>query len=119
MKAQVVSVYSSDIDIDTYVSEDPLVDGQWIRFMVGSVGSIGSEAFDVIVCTPQWLAQIIAKEGPQIGRHHVIVESFDVPTAINFITQRIEELERDDWHSLGERIGWIGMWTEDPREYER
>ncbi len=117
MKAHVKLVYSSDVDVDTYVPQNPENDGQWVRFMVGQTDAPHFEAFDVLLCTTAWLADRVASEGPQIGRHHVIFNSLDLPAAIEFVRRAIEKLERDDWPTLSDRVGWIGMATEDAREY--
>ena len=101
---------SSDIDIATYVSADPLDDAVWLRFMVGASDSLGEESFDVLVCTATWLARTARESGPQIGRHHLIVDRMDVTGAIDFLRGRIEALEGPEWSILAERIGRIGAW---------
>ena len=110
MRPVVRSAMSSDVDIATYESMDPLDDAVWIRFMVGPSDSIGEESFDVLVCTAAWLARTVRESGPQMGRHHLIVDRMDVGAAIGFLRSQIEALDAPTWPILGERIGRIGAW---------
>ncbi len=110
MKAVIRSVYSSDVDVDSYAAEDPENDGVWVRFIVGPDEGPGEESFDVLVCTPLWLRDVVATEGPQIGRHHLIVEPFDLGKAVDFMRHRIESVAADDWSALGKKLARLGYW---------
>lgn len=110
MRASVRSAHSSDVEIETYVPADPADDGVWVRLIVGPADGPGEESFDVLVCTPLWLRKVVASEGPQIGRHHVIVDPFDLGVAVEFLRREIESLEADDWEALGEKVARFGYW---------
>lgn len=110
MRAAVRSVYSSDVDVDSYVPEDPERDGVWVRLIVGPADGPGEESFDVLICTPLWLREVVAKEGPQIGRHHLIVDSFDLGEASAFLRRQMESVEANDWPTLGAKLARIGHW---------
>lgn len=110
MKAVVRSVYSADVDVSAYVAEDPDNDGVWIRLLVGPADGAGEESFDVLVCTPLWLRGVIAKDGPQIGRHHLLVHPFDLAQAQEFLRVQFESVEAPDWPTLGEKLARLGYW---------
>lgn len=110
MRAVVRSVHATDVDVDSYVSIDPERDGVWIRLIVGPADGPGEESLDVLVCTPLWLRDVVKKEGPQIGRHRLIVDPFDLSEAIPFLTARCEAVEADDWSALLEKLGRLGLW---------
>ncbi|WP_427887941.1 Imm8 family immunity protein [Kribbella sp. GL6] len=117
MKAAVRLVYSADVEVQTYVSPDPDDDGVWVRFIVGPEGGPGEESFDVLVCTPLWLRRVVRAEGPQVGRHHLIVDPFDLRLAIGFLLRRFEELEAPTYDELAEKLARLGLWEfEDYRE---
>lgn len=98
-------------DPATYVSPTPETDAYHLRMIVGPHDSPGEEFFDVLVCTPLWLASEIDKHGPQIGRHHLVVGHLDMPKAIAFLRERIEHrTSASTWHELAEKIGRIGLW---------
>lgn len=103
-------MFSADVDVDTYVPEDPANDGIWVRLIVGPADGPGEESFDVLVCTPLWLSDAIALGGPQIGRHHLIVEPFDLALAGRFLRSRFTAAEAPDWPTLGEKLGRLGYW---------
>lgn len=110
MRAAVRSIYSADVDIETYVPDDPENDGVWIRLILGPADGPGEESFDVLVCTPMWLRHVVAREGPQIGRHHLIVDPFDLAEAQDFLRRQVESVEADDWPTLGGILARIGYW---------
>lgn len=110
MKAIVRSIYSTDVDVDSYVPAVPEVDGIWVRFIIGPVVGPGEESFDVLICTPLWLKRVVEREGPQFGRHRLIVDPLDLPGAITFLKERFEDIEAENWSELGEKLGRLGYW---------
>lgn len=110
MRATVRSVYSADIDVDTYRAEQPDEDGVWVRLIVGPADGPGDESFDVLVCTPLWLKRVVRTEGPQIGRHHLVVDSMDLRLAIDYLRSQFESVEAPDWPSLGQQLARLGRW---------
>ena len=110
MRASVRTVYSADADIDTYVPEDPSRDGLWVHLLVGPEGGEGEESFDRLICTPLWLRDVIAREGPQFGRHHLIIDPFDLGLAERVLRRKFESMEAEDWPSLGEKLSRLGYW---------
>jgi hypothetical protein len=97
-------------DIEVYVSPDPHDDACWLRMIIGPLGERGEESFDLLVCTPAWLARILPEQGPQIGRHRLIVESLDMAKAQAFLRDRIQRLEAPTWPELAEKISRLGHW---------
>lgn len=110
MRAHVREVYSPDIDVERYTPLNPHDDGQWVRFIIGPDNAPGEESFDVLVCTPAWLSDVISTDGPQIGRHHLIVDPMDLNEAITFLRRRFESLTAADWDGLAEKLSRIGHW---------
>ncbi|MFF0344347.1 immunity 8 family protein [Kribbella sp. NPDC004875] len=104
------SAYSSDVDVETYVSADPRDDAVWIRLIVGPADGAGEESFDVLVCTPAWLQRVIREKGPQVGRHHLIVEEMDLPRVVAFLRRRFEEVEAPTWRGVAGKLARIGYW---------
>lgn len=82
----------------------------WIRLIVGPDDGPGDESFDVLVCTPIWVGDVIKRDGPQIGRHRLLVDPFDLPAAVSFLKDRFEAVEADDWSTLCEQLARMGHW---------
>lgn len=98
---------------------DPSDVGEWIRVMAGPAGEAGEESFDLLVCTPAWLAREVAKNGPQVGRHYLIVESWDAARVRSIVTHLFERETAENWPRLGEKLARLGHWEfEDYRPYE-
>ncbi|WP_456786054.1 immunity 8 family protein [Cellulomonas sp. P5_C5] len=112
MRAALRETYSLDdgVEIDTYVPRDPTNDGVRVRLMVGPADGDGEESFDVLVCTPAWLQEIVDEHGPQLGRHLLLVGTLDLPAAVSFLRDHVEALEAPDWRGLAEKLARVGNW---------
>lgn len=110
MRACLRSFDGLSVDAGTYSPADDSCDGVWIRMTVGPLGGQGNESFDVLICTPEWLRKTIRAEGPQIGRHRLVMEPLDLAEAREFLRTRIESLEAANWTELGEKVGRLGFW---------
>lgn len=121
MKATIRQFHSPDADLDTYVSADPADDALLVQMLIGPADedrdSDSAESFDVLVCTPRWLAREASTHGPTVGRHHLVVDSLEIPIALEFLRARVAEATAPTWHELALQLGRIGKWEfEDYRE---
>lgn len=113
MRAVVRRLHSPDVDLDSYSPEDPAEVGVLVQVIVGPRDGLGEESFDVIVCTPQWLSRTVRLDGPVIGRHHLIVERWNLARIQAFLTKAVEAEHASNWEELGTRIGRLGRWEFD------
>jgi hypothetical protein len=117
VKATIRQFHSPDADLDSYVSVDPADDALFIQMLVGPADGDGEESFDLIVCTPRWLARQAITHGPVAGRHHLVVDALEIPVALDFLRARVAEATAPTWHELALQLGRIGKWEfEDYRE---
>lgn len=110
MRAVVRELRSPDVEFDEHVPDDPEDVGVLVQIMAGPVSGPGEESFDVMVCTPRWLERRVRETGPVIGRHHLVVESWDAGGIRRYLTGAVESVEGDTWTELAEKIGRVGMW---------
>lgn len=110
MKTSVRRLHSPDVDLETYVPDDPEDVGVLVQIMAGPAGGPGEESFDVVVCTPRWLERWIREEGPLIGRHHLIIERYDGARVRLYLTEAVESEEAQTWPDLALKLGRIGKW---------
>lgn len=83
------------------------------RMIVGPVDAPGEESFDVVVCTPDWMANACRRAGGIYdARHHLVVsfEDFDQRALRAWLAARVEQIEADTWQQVGERLGRLGHW---------
>ncbi|HEV2885883.1 MAG TPA: immunity 8 family protein [Jatrophihabitans sp.] len=110
MRAVIRRLHSPDADLDTYLPIDPTDVGVLVQIMAGPEGKPGEESFDVVVCTARWLDRWVAEHGPLVGRHHLIIERWDLARIRRYLTQAVESEEAATWGELAVRIGRIGKW---------
>ena len=91
---------------DTSISHDS--ECNLLKLTVGTIGGQERESFDVTVCTPDWLARHVAKNGPELGRYHLIVEYMSTKVARAFTSERIKRQQADDWPTLVNRLSRMG-----------
>jgi hypothetical protein len=80
--------------------------------LIGPPGSPGEESFDVVVCSPEWLAARCREVGLYDARHHLVVnvEQFDKRQLRTWLEFRISSAEAETWTEIAERLGRLGYW---------
>ncbi|XVX18676.1 Imm8 family immunity protein [Actinomycetota bacterium] len=99
---------------------DPAEFSLLARMIVGPADMPGEESFDVIVCTPEWLAKACSQVGGIYNaRHHLVVnfDGFDQRALRAWLSARVREVEADTWAEVGHRLGRLASWEfEDYRD---
>lgn len=79
-------------------------------FAAGPLDGPGEEIFHVTICTPEGLAEMVARDGVVIGRHLMFVASIDTGLVEATIRDRLRRVEGETWSELAEKIGRLGYW---------
>jgi hypothetical protein len=79
-------------------------------FAAGPLGQPGEETFQVTVCTPEFVAKMVERDGIVIGRHLMFVASVDTARAEDTVRDRLRRIDGDTWSELAAKIGRIGLW---------
>jgi hypothetical protein len=81
--------------------------------LVGPSDSPGEESFDLVVCSPQWLAARCREVGLYDARHHLVVdvEQFDKRHLRTWLESRVSNGQAETWREIGERLGRLGQWA--------
>jgi len=118
MKAEIKEFHSPDVD--DLASWRPETESfqVFIQLLIGTKGERGEEAFNLLVCSPSWLAEEVRKVGVVDGRHMFVVDTWNWPVISRYFRRRVTNVEAEDWDSLALILGRIGMWEyEDYKEY--
>ena len=108
MRAELKRVHSPDVnDLTSYQPQGPF--GILVQLMIGPDGMPGEEAFDTIVCSPDWLAEH-TKSPNLVGDHQIVVEKYDYPSLYKQVQDFCQSLEEDTWQDLAAKLGKIGKW---------
>ncbi|HDR9154564.1 TPA: immunity 8 family protein [Burkholderia vietnamiensis] len=112
MKAEIKSLHSLQLEdrLINYWPDDVSNFGTWIRAYIGPQEEAGSEAFDIQVCTPEWLKAQCATQGPTWGRHMLIVEAYDYDSIKAVIERYVAGCDGDDWAAIATKLSRIGAW---------
>jgi hypothetical protein len=120
MKAELKRLHTPDAD--DLRSFAPATHGHFalvVQAMVGPVGDDGEESFDFVVCTPAWLSEKVEAMGPLLGRHHLVMASYDYDELERFVREFCEQCDGTTWEEVATKVGQLGHWEfEDYREYE-
>ncbi len=111
ISAQVKSISTGDGDsMELHVPKDSQKFCVIVRVMVGPRGGEGEESFDINVCTPQWLAERIEREGFAFGTHRLFVPNYDPVQIKKLINKFIERYSGKTWREVAVKISRIGRW---------
>lgn len=111
MRAELKRLHSADApDLRTFRPADAENFGLLIQVMAGPAGDDASESFDLVVCTPAWLAARLDVEPIIDGRHHLIVRAFDYEMLERFIRDYCAQSDGADWREVATKLSRLGRW---------
>jgi len=110
MRARVEIWTNSGEALESMNPADRFMIGEWIRVYAGPADGSGAESFELLVCTPAWLAVEVVRTGPMVGRHLLIVEKWDATQVRDKITELFTQENGKDWHDLAVRLSRLGFW---------
>jgi Immunity protein 8 len=102
MRAEVRRVRFPDVD--------PEKTPQLAEVYVGTVGELGEEQFQVTVCTPSALTELLATQPFLVGRHWLFVAEFSAPAVETALRKLIGNIHASTAAELAEKVGRIGLW---------
>jgi hypothetical protein len=111
MKAELRVLHSPDLDDLQHGSPpDPSNFGILVQAMIGPEDEEGEESFDIVVCTPTWMANKVAAEGYAWGRHHLLIPRYDYPTIRDAVRALCHSVEGSDWRGVATALARYGAW---------
>ena len=101
VRAEIKRLHSPDVpNLTTYVPEDPTNFGFLLQIMAGPDGADGEESFDVVVCTGSWINRHLGPEGILVGRHYLVVVSYDYQRLEGFLRRYVDHCSGDTWQEV-------------------
>lgn len=111
-------LHSPDIpDLKSFVPKNKKSFGFLLQAMFGPEASEGEESFDMIVCTPEWLANELKLMKIISGRYHIIVDEYDFEKIISFLDAYGRQCVGSTWRDVALQLSRIGKWEFE--DYER
>lgn len=108
MRAELKRMHSSDVDdLASYQPQGSF--GILVQLMIGPEGMPGDEAFDTIVCSPDWLAEH-AKLPNLVGDHQIVMVKYDYQNLQSTVQNFCRSLEERNWRDLVAKLIAIGKW---------
>jgi hypothetical protein len=110
MRATVRRFHSPDLqDLAVDKPADPEKFGMLVQMLVGPADGPGEESFDVLVCIPSRLADLVEK-GPIIARHHLVVSRWNWKEIEGFLRAQVARCEAETWAEIGNCIARVDQW---------
>ena len=97
-------------DLDRVDPAESDLQSTLLVFAAGPIDGPGEETFQVTVCTPEALTDLVEREGVVIGRHLMFVASLNTALVEDVIRDRLRRIDGDNWPELTAKIGRIGLW---------
>ena len=104
-------LHSPDVfDLEAYSPSDPACFSVLLQAMFGPEGGEGEESFDIVVCTPGWIAREVERKRIVDGRHHLIVSIFDLRQISSFIEAYANTCTGKTWQEVATKLSRVGKW---------
>ena len=114
MHARLKSLHSPDVlDLPGWSPEDEAVFGFLLQAMIGPTDGDGAESFNILVCSPGWLAREMSDTGIRSGEHTLLMSRYDHHLLLRYLERRVQMCEAPTWRELARQLGGIGLWEFD------
>lgn len=111
VRAEIKGLHSPDVpNLMTYVPVDAGDFGFLLQITAGPVGRDEEESFDVVVCTAGWINRHLSPEGILVGRHYLVVDSYDYGRLEGFLRRYVDQCSGSMWGEVAIRLGRLGKW---------
>jgi len=81
-----------------------------VEICAGPSDGPGEEVFQLTVCAPAALAEVLAGRPVLVGRHWLFMAEFDAAAVERFLRQAVQNVEGRTWNDVAEKIGRLGQW---------
>jgi hypothetical protein len=98
------------LDLESFSPADPTCFSFLLQAMFGPEDSEGEESFDIVVCTPRWLASEVERKGLVDGRHHLVVSQFDLAQIRSFLAGYAKNCAGNTWQEAAIKLSRLGKW---------
>jgi hypothetical protein len=98
------------MDLESFSPADSAAFSLLLQAMFGPAGAAGEESFDILVCTPRWLAKEVERTGVLVGRHHLVVSKFDLAQIHTFLANYAQHCVGTTWEEAATKLSRLGKW---------
>jgi hypothetical protein len=103
--------HSPDVeDLATWEPPDPFEFAVLLQVIGGPEGSVAEESFDTTVVTPAALMSLAEESSPLLGRHYLIVTSWDWARIESYIRTYAATCVGPTWDAVAAKMGRLGKW---------
>jgi hypothetical protein len=108
VKAALRAVHSPDVeDLASYAPGDEF--GFLLEMMIGPREEEGEEAFELVVCTPGWLARTLENH-PVSGAGYLFVGRYDFAAIEAYLRTHVEMVEGATWKDVATKLSRFARW---------
>ena len=116
MRAKIKSVEiteSPNLSPEHYVPQDIENFECTFGLTIGPFDCDGGELFYLTVCSPRWLVGACERDGFLFGRHHLIVQEYNLRTIMEIVTKWVDNCSGESWKYVASKLSRFASW-----EYE-
>ncbi|WP_282295045.1 immunity 8 family protein [Stenotrophomonas sp. PS02289] len=108
MKAVLKGMTNDYFDLEEWEPEDPLDFSLDLLLRIGGSNSSGADNFDLVVCTPKWLARY--SDAGMWGRGMLVINHYDADLIRSKVVEYIDACSGEDWMSTASRLSRVFLW---------
>src|SRR4051812_21882126 len=109
MRAVLRRLHSPDVaDLPAFAPESAEF-GFLLQLMIGPEDGDGEESFDLVVCTPGWLAQRLV-DRPLLGRGYLFVQEYRFQALESYLRRLVEQVEGTSWGEVAGKLSRFALW---------
>jgi hypothetical protein len=113
MRCELRSLWSPDVasgSLGDFEPADPSAFGLFVQAAIGPVDGEGEEVFDLMVCSPVWLAAQPFEKGYRWGRGKLLTLRWDPQIVERAVRDICLRSEGEDWAAIARRLAQVMDW---------
>ena len=111
MRAELKTIFSLEVDdLAGFSPDDPSHFSVTMRLICRPADDVGEESFDVTVCSPSWIAQMVEDHRPRLVRHRIVIDRYDWVAIEQYIRQYVNGCSGSGWAEVAAKLARLGHW---------
>ena len=104
-------LHSPDVDLEAFEGEIGTAWGFLLQIGIAPPDVDGEDSFDLVVCSPEWIAFHYGVDAVVDGRCHLLISRFSLSALRRFVERSLAASAAPTWDGVVEKFGAVAMFS--------
>jgi len=109
--AELKRLHSPDVNLELFSPKESDFFSILVQAFIGPKNNEGEEAFDIIVCTPRWFANVqFSNTSYKWGRAYLFIPEYNLDMVRDAIIKLCMQSTGSTWDEVAHKLGGYSIW---------